>query len=67
MTHISDLQTNVEDLVNITLVNKNGAVGQIQIDMVSPDYRRGLELVYKDAIFFWDYTTGVLEYRNNGE
>jgi predicted dehydrogenase len=55
MANVSDLEMDAEDLVNLTLVNKNGAVGQIQMDMVSPKYRRGLELVYRDAILYWDY------------
>jgi len=63
LSHVSDLQMNAEDLVNLILVNKNGAVGQIQLDMLSPVYRRELELVFKDAVLYWNAITGVLEQR----
>jgi predicted dehydrogenase len=66
ISHVSDLEISAEDLANLTLTNKNGAIGQIQMDMVSPEYRRSLELVYRDAIVYWDYTTGTVYKKNNG-
>jgi predicted dehydrogenase len=63
MTNASDLEMSAEDLVNLILVNKNGSVGQIQLDMLSPVYRRELELVFRDAIFYWNDVTGILEKR----
>jgi len=66
ISHVSNLEMSADDLVNLTLMNKNGAVGQIQMDMVSPEYRRSLELVYRDAIIFWDYTTGSVYKKSNG-
>lgn len=66
MANVSNLEMNAEDLVNLTLVNKNNAVGQIQMDMVSPEYRRELELVYRDAIIYWNYSAGVVQKKING-
>ena len=60
LAHVSDQEMSAEDLVNMTLINSNGAVGQIQLDMLSPSYRRGLDLVYRDAVFIWDYNSGTL-------
>jgi len=40
LTHVSDQEMCAEDLVNMTLINTNGAVGQVQLDMLSPEYRR---------------------------
>ena len=57
---VSDLQMNAEDLVNLTLTNANNAVGQIQLDMLSPVYRRELELVFQEAVLHWDAVKGVL-------
>jgi predicted dehydrogenase len=57
---VSDLQMNAEDLVNLTLTNANNAVGQIQLDMLSPVYRRELELVFQKAVLRWDAVKGVL-------
>ena len=67
VSNVSDLEMSADDLVNITLINKNGAVGQIQMDMVSPEYRRNLELVYRDAIIYWDYVSGKLYKKMNGK
>jgi len=66
ISHVSDLEISAEDLANLTLTNKNGAIGQIQMDMVSPEYRRSLELIYRDAIVYWDYTTGTVYKKQNG-
>ena len=67
LSNVSNLEMSAEDLANLTLVNKNGAVGQIQMDMVSPEYRRSLELVFKDAIIYWDYPTGKVYKKMNGK
>ncbi len=61
LANVSDLEMNAEDLVNLTLVNENNAVGQIQLDMLSPVYRRELELVFQKAILHWNAVTGVLK------
>ncbi len=61
LAKVSDLQMNAEDLVNLTLVNENNAVGQVQLDMLSPVYRRELELVFQKAILRWDAVTGILK------
>jgi predicted dehydrogenase len=66
LTKVSDQLMSSEDLVNITLKNSNGAQGQLQLDMVSPEYRRSMELVYKEGVFFWDYIAGTLIYKSNG-
>jgi predicted dehydrogenase len=65
LSQVSDQEMKSEDLVNMTLINANGAVGQVQLDMLSPEYRRGLELVYRDAILYWDYVTGMLTCNKN--
>ena len=36
------------------------------MDMVSPEYRRSLELVFKDAIIYWDYVSGRVHKKING-
>jgi len=65
LSQVSDQEMKSEDLVNMTLINANGAIGQVQLDMLSPEYRRGLELVYRDAIIYWDYVTGILTCNQN--
>jgi predicted dehydrogenase len=66
ISQVSDLEMSTDDLANLTLMNKNGSIGQIQMDMVSPNYRRGLELVYRDAIICWDYMTGTIYKKKDG-
>lgn len=61
LAQVSALEITAEDLANLTLRLENGAVGQAQLDMLSPVYRRGFEVVCRDAIWRWDYVTGVLE------
>lgn len=60
LSNVSDLNINAEDLVNMVLRTENGAVGQIQLDMLSPLYRRQLELVFQKAVFNWDASKGIL-------
>ena len=54
LAHLSNQEINAEDLVNLILVHSNGAIGHVQMDMLSPDFRRGMDLVYRDAIIYWD-------------
>jgi predicted dehydrogenase len=61
LSTVSDLEMNAEDLVNLILINTNNAVGQIQLDMLSPVYRRELELVFQKAILHWDAVKGILK------
>ena len=67
LSKVSDLEINAEDLVNLILVNENGAVGQVQMDMVSPDYRRKFELVFKEGVLYWDFVSGILEFKKDGK
>lgn len=60
LRHNSDLDMTAEDLANILLVARNGAAGVVQLDMLSPAYRRGLQIVCRNAVWSWDFTTGEL-------
>ena len=61
LTQISDQKIQADDLANIIITLDSGAVGQIQLDLVSPVLRRGIEIITKNKIYFWDYTSGNLE------
>lgn len=58
LTKVSDLALQADDLANITLAFDTSLTGQIQLDMLSPVYRRTLEIILTDSIYRWDYTTG---------
>jgi len=60
LSTISHLNIDADDLVNLIFNMKNGASGQVQLDMLSPVYRRGFELVFRDAIYKWNYLDGIL-------
>lgn len=49
-----------DDISNLILSHHNGAVGQVQMDMISPNYRRHFELVTNRAIFYWNDSDGTV-------
>jgi predicted dehydrogenase len=57
---IGGLGVRGDDLSALTLTLSNGAVGQVQMDMVSPVYRRRLEIVCRDVVWRWDDADGTL-------
>ncbi len=66
LSTLSDQEVFADDLANLLVRTRSGAVGQIQMDMLSPAYRRGLELVFKDTVYIWDYVNGTLT-RDDGK
>lgn len=63
---VGDLDIRADDLANLTLTLESAAVGQVQIDMISPVYRREFEVVCQGAIWRFDYVKGEL-HRVSGE
>ena len=61
----SDLEMKAEDLANLILVSCEGAAGTVQLDMLSPAYRRGLQVVCDRAVYRCDMQEGVL-WRSEG-
>ena len=61
LAQISDQNIRADDLANIIITLDSGAAGQIQLDLLSPVLRRGIEIITKNKIYFWDYTSGNLE------
>jgi predicted dehydrogenase len=57
---VSDLEIAADDLAAVTLGLAGGALAQVEIDMVSPVYRRSMEIVCHDAVLLWDYVAGTL-------
>jgi predicted dehydrogenase len=60
LSTISDLRLRADDLANLLLECGNGACGSLQLDMLSPVYRRSFEVVCAKARYEWDYAAGVL-------
>lgn len=65
LRHNGDLEMKAEDLANLVLVTAGGAAGTVQLDMLSPAYRRGLQIVCGRAVYHWDMKEGILE-RDDG-
>ncbi len=63
LSRLSDLDLRAEDLANLLLECRGGACGSLQLDMLSPAYRRSFELVCARACYEWDYVGGVLRRR----
>ena len=64
---ISDLKIETEDVANILLRFKNRISAQIQLDYLSPFYRRTCEIVGSEGIITWDYMTGEVTLRHKSE
>lgn len=63
MSQLSDLKLRAEDLANLLLECRDGAAGSLQLDMLSPVYRRSFEIVCARAVYEWDYVRGILARR----
>lgn len=61
LASVSDLRLAADDLANLVLSTAPGAVGQVQLDMLSPAPRRSLEIVCRDAVYCWALADGRLE------
>jgi predicted dehydrogenase len=61
LTKVSNLNIKVPDLANIIIKLKNGVTGNVQLDMVSPVYRRGIELIFEKFILNFDYNKGIIK------
>ncbi len=66
LRQISDLEMSAEDLASLVLVTKEGAAGTVQLDMLTPTYRRGMQIVCQKAVYLWDYKDGCL-WRDSSE
>jgi predicted dehydrogenase len=65
LSQVSDLELKADDLANLILETSGGACGNLQLDMVSPSYRRTFEVVCQHASYDWNYVEGLL--RRNTE
>jgi predicted dehydrogenase len=64
--HLSELETDAEDVVAILLRFATGAIAELHLDCVSPVHRRGCEVVGSDAVLTWDYMANRIELRGRG-
>lgn len=67
LDHVSDLEIETEDIAQILLRFENGIVAQVQMDYLSPFYRRTCEIIGSKGIITWDYNSGEAKLRIRGE
>ncbi|VAV82228.1 hypothetical protein MNBD_DELTA01-1246 [hydrothermal vent metagenome] len=64
---VSELDIETEDLAQILLDFADGVSAHVEMDYLSPIYRRGLEIVGSKGVISWDYPTGrVILRKKNG-
>lgn len=67
LDHVSDLEIETEDIAQILLRFENGVVAQVQMDYLSPFYRRTCEIIGSKGIITWDYNLGEVVLRVRGD
>jgi predicted dehydrogenase len=60
LAQVADLDIRAEDIACLNLAAHCGTLVQLEMDMVSPVYRRTLEIVCREAVYRWDDTAGHL-------
>jgi len=60
LSKVSTLQMKAEDLANLLIECEGGACGSLQLDMLSPVYRRSFEVICEQAIYSFGYADGAL-------
>lgn len=65
--HVSNLEIETEDIAQVLLRFDSGVVAQVEMDYLSPFYRRGCEVVGNRGIVFWDYNKGEVVLKALGE
>jgi len=66
MEHVSNLETDVEDLVLAMLKFETGALGSVDLNFFEPAYRRGCLIAGADAAASWDWNLGTVTVRRAG-
>jgi predicted dehydrogenase len=60
LTPATDPGLAYDAIANLTTTSIDGISGQIQMDMITPGYRRDLEIIMENAFYRFDYPSGTL-------
>ena len=66
LDRVSDLEIETEDIAQILLRFGSGLVAQVEMDYLSPFFRRNCEVVGSKGIIFWDYNSGKVTLKIKG-
>jgi len=58
---ISSLDVETEDVAEILLKFKNGAIGEIHLDFIRPGYTRNCEILGEKGVIVWDFAENVVK------
>jgi predicted dehydrogenase len=59
--HVSDLEIDVEDSASAAIELASGAIASLDLDFVSPVYRRGCVITGSEAVAEWDFNEEAIE------
>ena len=67
LDNVSDLRIESEDIAQLMLRFESGPVAQVEMDYLSPLYRRSCEIVGDEGVMAWDHNSGdvVLQRRTD--
>ncbi|MBL4719732.1 MAG: Gfo/Idh/MocA family oxidoreductase [Alphaproteobacteria bacterium] len=60
LSSYSNMNIRADDLANMLITHKDGLIGHIQVDMLSPVLRCDLEIITTARIYRWDLKSGQL-------
>lgn len=66
VAHLSDLQTDTEDVAEILLRFESGVLAQLHLDCLRPVAGRGCEIVGSGGLVSWDYIAGTVGHQRRG-
>jgi predicted dehydrogenase len=66
LDHLSELEIETEDVAQILLRFQKGVVAQVHMDYLRPFYLRTCEVVGKEGIISWDYSSGSVRLKLRG-
>ncbi len=66
LDRVSNLEIETEDVSQLLLRFSSGLVAQVEMDYLSPFFRRNCEIVGSKGIIFWDYQSGKVTLKIKG-
>jgi predicted dehydrogenase len=59
--HFSPLETDTEDLAEITIIHEGNRLSHLHLDCIQRSYSRSLKIIGSKGSIFWDYVNGYSE------
>jgi len=59
---ISNLDVETEDVAEILINFKNGAICEIHLDFIRPGYSRNCEIMGEKGVIYWDFSEKIVKF-----